>query len=101
MHFRYFIVGLAFLIIPAFTHAQKEALSQSITTRADTSWDMAQKIWTWAETGYQEKRSAALLADTLEAAGFKVQRGVAKMPTAFTATIGSGKPGIGILAEYD
>jgi aminobenzoyl-glutamate utilization protein B len=80
---------------------QKDALNQSITARADASWDMAQKIWTWAETGYQEKRSAALLADALEAGGFKVQRGVAKIPTAFTATIGSGKPVIGILGEYD
>jgi aminobenzoyl-glutamate utilization protein B len=62
---------------------------------------MAQKIWGWAEPGYQEKRSAALLAETLETAGFKVERGVAKIPTAFTATIGSGKPVIGILGEYD
>jgi aminobenzoyl-glutamate utilization protein B len=81
--------------------AQRDILNQSITARADASWDMAKKIWTWSETGYQEKQSAALLADTLEAAGFKVQRGVAKIPTAFTATIGSGKPVIGILAEYD
>jgi aminobenzoyl-glutamate utilization protein B len=62
---------------------------------------MAQKIWGWAEPGYQEKRSAALLADALEAGGFKVERGVAQIPTAFTATIGSGKPVIGILGEYD
>lgn len=62
---------------------------------------MAQRIWSWAEPGYQETRSAGLLAEALEAAGFKVQRGVAKIPTAFTATFGSGKPVIGILGEYD
>ena len=33
--------------------------------------------------------------------GFKVERGVAGIPTAFTATAGSGKPVIGILGEYD
>lgn len=93
------VVVLLACVCPAL--AQKELLNPSITARADASWDMAQKIWTWSETGYQEKRSAALLADTLEAAGFKVQRGVAKIPTAFTATIGSGKPVIGILGEYD
>src|SRR5262245_7597512 len=81
--------------------AQKAALYDSIQARADASWEMARKIWGWAEPGYQEKRSAALLADALEAAGFKVQRGVAKIPTAFTATVGSGKPVIGILGEYD
>ena len=62
---------------------------------------MARKIWEWAEVGYQEKRSAALLADALEAGGFRVERGVAGIPTAFIATIGSGKPVIGILGEYD
>jgi aminobenzoyl-glutamate utilization protein B len=81
--------------------AQKAALDQSIKAREAASWDMARKIWGWAEVGFQEKRSAALLADTLEKAGFKVQRGVAKIPTAFVATIGSGKPVIAIMGEYD
>ena len=81
--------------------AQYEPLDTSIHDRGDASWAMAQKIWTWAETGYQEKQSSALLAGALEAAGFRVQRGVAQIPTAFTATIGSGKPVIGILGEFD
>jgi aminobenzoyl-glutamate utilization protein B len=92
---------VALLALTDRAHAQKEALCDSINARAAVSWDLAQKIWTWAEPGYQEKRSAALLADALEKAGFKVERGVAKIPTAFTATIGSGKPVIGILGEYD
>lgn len=87
------------LAVPA--HAQKAALTESVEKRAAVSWEMARKIWEWAEPGYQEKRSAALLADTLEAAGFKVERGVANIPTAFTATVGSGKPVLGILGEYD
>src|SRR5262249_40254669 len=82
-------------------YAQKAALNEAIAARAAASWEIAQKIWGWAEPGYQEKRSAALLAQTLEAAGFKVERGVANIPTAFTATIGSGTPVIGILGEYD
>jgi aminobenzoyl-glutamate utilization protein B len=36
-----------------------------------------------------------------EQAGFKIERGVAQIPTAFIATYGSGKPVIGILGEYD
>ena len=62
---------------------------------------MARKIYDWAEVGYQEKRSAALLAESMESGGFKLERGVAGIPTAFIATIGSGKPVIGILGEYD
>lgn len=96
------MLWLLLLAFPtSLVHAQKSALTESIQGRADASWDMAFKIWGWAEPGYQEKRSSELLSKTLENAGFKVERGVAKIPTAFTATIGSGKPVIGILGEYD
>lgn len=92
---------LLLLILPAVTQAQKEALVESVMKRETDSWDMASKIWGWAEVGYKETKSSTLIADRLEKAGFKVQRGVAKIPTAFTATIGEGKPVIGILGEYD
>src|SRR5207249_6824492 len=46
-------------------------------------------------------RSSATLVELLERSGFKVQRGVAAMPTAFVASAGSGHPIVGILAEYD
>lgn len=58
-------------------------------------------IWEYAELGLQEFNSSELLADTLEAAGFTVERGLAGMPTCFVATYGSGKPVIGLLGEYD
>lgn len=58
-------------------------------------------IWSYAELGMQEFKSAKLLADNLEEAGFKVERGMAGMPTCFVATYGSGKPVIGIMVEYD
>ncbi|MBI2825955.1 MAG: amidohydrolase [Planctomycetia bacterium] len=81
--------------------ADKAALAAAVEARAEPTWQAAQKIWEWAEPGYQETKSAALLAEMLESAGFRVQRGVAAIPTAFTATRGSGKPVIGILGEYD
>ncbi len=58
-------------------------------------------IWGFAELGMQEFKSSKLLADTLEEAGFTVERGAAGMPTCFVATYGSGRPVIGILGEYD
>ena len=58
-------------------------------------------IWSYAELGLQEFKSSALLSGTLENAGFKVERGLAGMPTCFVATYGSGKPVIGILGEFD
>jgi aminobenzoyl-glutamate utilization protein B len=95
------LLALTLLFATRTAPAQYDALEASVRERGDASWAMAQKIWTWAETGYQEKQSSSLLAGALEAAGFHMQRGVAHIPTAFIATIGSGKPVIGILGEYD
>ena len=59
---------------PEIAIAQKAALNESIRRRADSTWEIALKIWEFAEPGYQETRSAKLLADTLEQAGFVVKR---------------------------
>ena len=67
----------------------------------DTYADIAMQIWDHAELGYQEHKSSQLLQDTLANAGFKVEAGVANIPTAFVASYGEGQPVIGILAEFD
>lgn len=81
--------------------AAKPDLYASIDERDSATWDAAVKIWQWAEPGYQETRSSKLLADLLEDAGLRVERGVADLPTAFTAEFGSGSPVIAILGEFD
>ncbi|MDO9341601.1 MAG: amidohydrolase [Bacteroidales bacterium] len=58
-------------------------------------------IWNYAELGMQEFKSSAILIKTLEEEGFKVEKGVAGMPTCFVASWGNGKPVIGILGEFD
>lgn len=77
------------------------AVRASLSQRADEGWSTARQIWELAEPGYQESRSAALLSGWLEREGFRVERGVAEIPTAFTATFGEGQPVIAILGEYD
>ncbi|MDB4584935.1 amidohydrolase, partial [Draconibacterium sp.] len=62
---------------------------------------ISDKIWSFAELGLQEFQSSGLLIETLEKEGFSIHKGLAGMPTCFVATYGSGKPVIGILAEYD
>lgn len=62
---------------------------------------IADVIWSYAELGLQEFKSSKLLADNLEDAGFKVERGLAGMPTCFVASYGSGEPVIGLLGEFD
>ncbi|MGI6642617.1 MAG: M20 family metallopeptidase [Bacillota bacterium] len=63
--------------------------------------DLSDKIWTYAELGLHEERSARALQEYLKKHGFEIQAGVGGMPTAFVATWGSGKPEIGFLGEYD
>ena len=62
---------------------------------------VAKQIWTFAEVGYMEQKSSALLQSELSAAGFRVKAGIAGEPTAFIAEYGSGKPVIAILGEFD
>ena len=63
--------------------------------------EMSDKAWEYAELGLLEHKTSKLLADEIERHGFKVDRGVADMPTAFTATWGSGGPTLGVLGELD
>ena len=63
--------------------------------------DVHQQIWEFAEVGLQEMKTAKLMTDILEKNGFKVEKGVAGMPSAFVATYGSGKPVIGLMGELD
>ncbi|NUQ12878.1 MAG: amidohydrolase [Gemmatimonadaceae bacterium] len=81
--------------------ATDASLIAAIDGRSARYADLARQIWSFAEVGYQEVKSSALLASELEAAGFKVTRGVAEIPTAFVAEFGSGRPVIGILGEFD
>jgi len=62
---------------------------------------VSDKIWALAEVGLHEENSAKCLAEVLEGEGFKVELGVAGMPSALVATWGSGSPVIGFLGEYD
>jgi aminobenzoyl-glutamate utilization protein B len=88
-------------ITPATARKPAGNTDTFIDARADTWAQVALQIWDWAELGYQEQRSSALLQDHLRAAGFTVTTGVADIPTAFIAEYGSGRPVIGILAEFD
>lgn len=72
-----------------------------VEAQFERTQDTALQIWEWAELGYQEERSANLLKSQLHEAGFRIEEGVADIPTAFIAEWGSGGPVIAILAEYD
>lgn len=81
--------------------ALKNESAASIQTGYDDYKKIALSIWDYAELGYKENKSSALLQNTLKDNGFSLEQGVGGMPTAFVATYGSGAPVIAILAEYD
>ncbi|WP_190200711.1 amidohydrolase [Streptomyces djakartensis] len=77
------------------------AVREEVAVRADALWNVALRLHADPEYGFAEHRAAALLSGELERAGFAVQRGVAGMPTAFTARSGRGRPAVALLMEYD
>jgi len=98
---------IAFLTIQFFVatvragEENKLEVERSVNHHAKELIDLSDRIWQYAEVALEETRSAEVLANYAESQGFNVIRGVADMPTAFTATFGIGKPIIGILGEYD
>ncbi len=93
--------AFALLVLPVVVFAQHQQVIQGVEQRAAHFAAVSRTIWEYAETGYHEDKSSALLQKELQAAGFRVQAGVAEEPTAFVATFGSGKPVIGLMGEFD
>lgn len=100
---RLFLFAIIFLALgfSSFAQKYKKDVIANLDTKQAAYGTIAHQIWEYAEVGYQEEKSSALLQDVLSKEGFKVEAGVAGMPTAFVATFGSGKPVIGVLAEFD
>ncbi|MFG3431837.1 M20 family metallopeptidase [Lysinibacillus fusiformis] len=76
-------------------------LSQIIEDKREKLIEVSNQIWEYAETGFEEFKSAKLLCQTLAEEGFEVEQGVANIETAFIGSFGSGKPVIAFLGEFD
>jgi aminobenzoyl-glutamate utilization protein B len=63
--------------------------------------ELSDRIWSYAELAYTEHRSAADIEAVLRAEGFRVDTGIAGIPTALMGEAGQGGPVIAILGEYD
>ena len=72
-----------------------------VDKNAGEIYGVSDALWDNPEISFEEYEAARILTEKLEANGFTVTRGVAGIPTAFSATFGSGSPRMGILAEYD
>ncbi|WP_435578645.1 amidohydrolase [Gilvibacter sp.] len=101
------IISLCLLLISGTVFAQqgltenKKAILASVEKHQKKLIEISDAIWGNAELAFQETKSSKILADYAEANGFKVEKNIGGMPTAFIATYGSGEPVISILGEFD
>ena len=103
-----FTFAALFFLGPVARAAEKAALSlekefvfKVVERNSKAIALLGDNIYYFAELGMQEFETARLMTRILEDAGFKVERGISGMPTAFMATYGSGKPVIAVHTEYD
>ncbi len=79
----------------------KEEARQVIGTRLSDLVALSHAIHESPETAFEEDRACAWTAESLREGGFVVTGGVAGMPTAFCAELGSGPMVVAVCAEYD
>ena len=86
--------------IPKLTAYKTEAAA-SIDGMYDLAQQMVDSVFSFSELGFQEVETQRYLTGILEKEGFTIQRGVAGIPTAWTARFGSGKPVIALGSDVD
>lgn len=107
----YFSIGflliavLGFSQAPKYSEAKIEKLKQEVNKKIEARAKMAQvmvdKVFSFAELGFQETESSKYLTDVLKEHGFKIEYGISGVPTAWWAVWGSGKPVIAVGSDLD
>ena len=95
------LLRIVCFLFPFFLSAQKKDIMENVDLNKKKYVESAQKIWNFAEVGYQEKKSSAELISLLKEEGFMIREGVADIPTAFIAEYNAGGPIVAVLGEYD
>ncbi len=85
---------------PRLEKLKAEALTL-IDGKAKMIQEIIDMLFSFGELGFQEFETSKYLTNLLEQNGFTIQRGVAGIPTAWTATWGSGKPVISLGSDID
>src|SRR6267142_2454583 len=109
-YYLYFLVNLCFI---TSLHAQtkvydsasiaslKKEILPIVASKEKQVQEMVDMVFSFGELGFQEFETSKYLTSILEAEGFKVERGIAGIPTAWVATWGSGKPVISLGSDID
>jgi aminobenzoyl-glutamate utilization protein B len=88
-------------VTPDKLSAMKADLSGQIDGMKKQAQVMVDSVYSFGELGFQEVETSKYLSGILEKEGFKVERGIAGIPTSFLATWGSGKPVIALGSDID
>jgi aminobenzoyl-glutamate utilization protein B len=87
--------------LPPKLAAFKKEAAASIDGMYDQTQQMIDSVFSFGELGFQEFETQRYLTAILEKEGFTIQKGVAGIPTAWTARYGSGKPVIALGSDVD
>jgi len=92
-------------VCQTLTPAQSETMRKEIVAKVDANAKLVQvmvdTLFSFGELGFQEFETSKYLTDLLEKNGFKVERGIAGLPTAWMATWGSGSPVVALGSDLD
>lgn len=79
----------------------KSKAAADIDAMYDFTQQMVDSVFSFGELGFQEFETQRYLTGILEKEGFTIERGVADIPSAWTARFGSGKPVIALGSDVD
>jgi aminobenzoyl-glutamate utilization protein B len=85
---------------PRLARWKQEAVA-AVEEMATFTQQMVDSVFSFGELGFQEFETSRYLTEILERHGFRVERGIAGIPTAFMATWGSGRPVIALGSDID
>ena len=86
---------------PAKLDALKQELIGAIDQQQKATQQMVDMVFSFGELGFQETETSRYLTGILKKNGFVIRTGIAGVPTAWTATWGTGKPVIAIGSDID
>ena len=79
----------------------KEIVISDNTAAADAIVDLSHRVWDTPEIAFEEYETAEMTSRILADAGFEVETEITDLPTAWSATYGSGELNVTICAELD
>ena len=100
-------LGICFLSLYVFGQKNNKAASwkkeviNAMDTKAKMAQEMVDMVFSFSELGFHETETSAYLTGILEKNGFRIERGISGVPTAWLAKWGNGKPVIALGSDID